>query len=115
MKIVTAIIQPDALHRVREALIAADITRITVTRVTGHGQMNDKAQELYRGQAVHPDLISKVRMDIACNDNFVEPAIQAILASARHSDGEVGDGKIFVTPCDECIRIRTGERGGTAI
>ena len=113
MKLVTAIIQPDMLPMVRMALIDAEITRITVSRCAGHGRQDDI--NLYRGQEVTPDLIPKVRIDIACNDEYVEIAINAILESARHNGGTVGDGKIFVTHLEECIRIRTGERGGTAI
>ena len=112
MKLVTAIIQPDKLDEVRQALIAAEITRITVSRCTGHGR-GTTTEELYRGQAVIPDLIPKVRLDIACNDEFVDAAVTAILRSAKR--GEVGDGKIFITHLEDCIRIRTEERGGTAI
>ncbi len=117
MKLITAIIQPDKLDDVREALIKAEITRITVSRCTGHGQAQGgmAAEELYRGQQVMPNLLPKVRLDIACNDAFVEIAIGAILQAARHGQGEIGDGKIFVTPLEECIRIRTGQRGGQAI
>lgn len=111
MKLVTAIIQPDRLDEVREALIAAEITRITVSRCTGHGRAEDS--ELYRGQKVIPNLITKVRLEIAVNDAFLDVTIDAILGSAR--TGKIGDGKIFVTELLECIRIRTGERGGTAI
>ena len=114
MKMVTAIIQPDILDTVREALISHEITRITVTRVSGRGQEPTEG-DLYRGQEVPLDLIPKIRLDIACNDEFVEPIVEAILIGARHGDGEVGDGKIFVMPLEECIRIRTGERGGLAI
>ncbi|NLP11164.1 P-II family nitrogen regulator [bacterium] len=114
MKLVTAIIQPDKLDDVREALIAAEITRITVSRVSGHGRSVD--QDLYRGQTVVPNLLPKVRLDIACNDAFVEITVAAILQAARHPNGgRIGDGKIFITPLEECIRIRTGERGGDAI
>jgi len=119
MKLITAIIQPDKLDEVREALIRAEITRISVSRCTGHGRQQDEQkvqdEEIYRGQVVMPNLRNKVRLDIACNDAFVEIAIQAILSSARHGNGEIGDGKIFITPLEECIRIRTGERGGQAI
>ncbi len=115
MKLVTAIIQPDKLDAVREALIAAEITRITVTRCTGHGRHQPQT-ELYRGQAFAPNLLPKVRLDIACNDPFVPIAVDAILSSARHGEGgAIGDGKIFITPLEECIRISTGERGGEAI
>ena len=71
--------------------------------------------DLYRGQEVAPALISKVRIDIACNDEFVKPAVDAILKGAKHDKGELGDGKIFVTALEECIRIRTEERGSEAI
>ncbi|HWB53937.1 MAG TPA: P-II family nitrogen regulator [Tepidisphaeraceae bacterium] len=117
MKLITAIIQPDKLDEVREALIKAEITRITVSRVTGHGrhQRKDQGEDMFRGQLVVPDLIPKIRLDIACNDRFVEIAVKAILEGARHGEGTIGDGKIFITPLEDCIRIRTGERGGTAI
>jgi nitrogen regulatory protein P-II 1 len=113
MKLIIAIIQPDKLDEVHQALINAEIFRITVSRVTGHGQQED--QELYRGEEVKPDLIPKVRLEIAVNEAFVEPTVNAILGSAKHGDGTIGDGKIFITPLEEVIRIRTGERGGTAI
>ncbi len=117
MKLITAIIQPDKLDDVREALIAAEITRITVSRCTGHGRAQGgvDTEELYRGQTVMPNLLPKVRLDIACNEAFVEITIAAILKAAKHGGGEVGDGKIFITPLEECIRIRTEERGGQAI
>lgn len=114
MKLITAIIQEDKLDEVREALTAAEIGRITVTRVDGHGRQ--EGTEIYRGQVVIPNLIPKVEVKVGVNDDFVDVAIDAILAAARHGDdGKVGDGKIFVTPLEECIRIRTGERGGEAI
>ncbi|XAM00284.1 P-II family nitrogen regulator [Phycisphaeraceae bacterium D3-23] len=113
MKHIIAIIPPDRLDAVHQSLIDAEIFRITVTRVTGHGQQEDR--DFYRGQEVTPDLIPKVRLDIAVNDAFVEPTVQAILTGARRNGGEVGDGKIMVLPLEECIRIRTGERGGSAI
>lgn len=114
MKLVTAIIQPAKLEAVRQSLIDAEISRLTVSRCTGHGQENQET-DLYRGQAVVPDLLAKVRLDVACNDDFVEVAVDAIIRAARSGSGEIGDGKIFITPLDECIRIRTGERGTTAI
>ncbi len=111
MKLITAIIQEAKLDEVREALMAADITRITVSRVDGHGRQ--KEVEYYRGQVVKPDLIPKIEIKTACNDAFVETAIDAILSSAK--SGSIGDGKIFITNLEECIRIGTGERGGDAI
>jgi len=113
MKLITAIIQPDKLDEVREALINAEITRITVSRVTGHGRQVE--EELYRGQAFAPNLIPKVRLDIACNDGFVKITCDAIINAVKQNGGKIGDGKIFITPLEECIRIRTGERGEDAI
>jgi nitrogen regulatory protein P-II 1 len=114
MKLITAIIREVSLDRVREALIKAEITRITVSRVSGHGQQ--RIEEMYRGQRIVPDLIPKVKIEIGVNDAFVDITVDAILKSARtNGAGTVGDGKIFITPLEECIRIRTGERGGTAI
>ena len=113
MKMITAIIPSDKLDQVREALIAGEIGRITVSRVTGHGRQED--EDLYRGRKVAPNLIPKVRLEIGVNDDFVKVAVETIIAAARHGDGEIGDGKIFITPLEECIRIRTGERGEKAI
>lgn len=103
------------LDKVREALINAEITRITVSRVSGHGQQ--RIEEMYRGQRIIPDLIPKIKIEIAVNDSFVDITVDAILRSAKTNgtEGVVGDGKIFITPLEECIRIRTGERGGSAI
>jgi nitrogen regulatory protein P-II 1 len=112
MKLITAIIRQESLDIVREALIEADITRITVSRCTGHGRAQGEGA-LYRGQEVTPALIPKVRLDIAVNEEFVEPAVKAITNAAR--TGQIGDGKIIVTPIDEIYRIRTGESGGEAI
>lgn len=113
MKLITAIIQPNKLGAVREALIQADISRITVSRCTGHGRAAEI--DIYRGQKIEPPLISKVRIDIACNDKFVKIAVDTILKVAKHGDGRVGDGKVFVTNLEECYRIRTDEEGETAI
>jgi nitrogen regulatory protein P-II 1 len=113
MKLITAIIREVQLDKVREALIEAEIKRITVSRVSGHGQQ--RIEEMYRGQIIIPDLIPKIRIEIGVNDEFVDITVNAILKSAKTNGGNVGDGKIFITPLEECIRIRTGERGGTAI
>ena len=114
MKLITAIIQPDKLDAVREALIKKEIYRITVSHCAGRGRAEEI--DIFRGQEVVPELITKVRIDIACNDEFVEPAVDAILESATHGEkGKIGDGKIFITPLEECIRIRTKERGEKAI
>jgi len=115
MKLISAIIREVQLDKVREALIAAEITRITVSRVSGHGQQ--RIEEMYRGQRIVPDLIPKIKIDIAVNEAFVDITVDTILKSARTDgeEGHVGDGKIFITPLEECIRIRTGERGSSAI
>ena len=112
MKQITAIIQTDKLDEVREALMAAEITRITVSRCAGHGQ--DPGDPLiYRGVETKPNLIPKIRIDIWVNDEFVDITIDAITGSAR--SGTIGDGKIVVLPIERVIRIRTGETGGEAI
>ena len=114
MKLITAIIRENKLDQVREALIEAEISRITVSRVAGHGQQVQ--EEIYRGQKMIPSLTPKVRLEIAVNDEFVEVTCDAILKTAKsEGGGAIGDGKIFITPLEECIRIRTGERGGSAI
>ncbi len=116
MKLITAVIREYQLDQVRESLIQAGITRITVTRVSGHG--NQVSKEVYRGKEVVPNLTPKMRLEIAVNEEFVETTIDAIINAAKsHNghEGEIGDGKIFVTPLEQCIRIRTGERGSSAI
>jgi nitrogen regulatory protein P-II 1 len=114
MKLITAIIRESKLDAVREALIDAEITRITVVRVSGHGQQIN--EEIYRGKKVIPNLIPKVKMEIAVNDEFVDITVNTIIKTARtNGAGAIGDGKIFITDLLECIRIRTGEKGGKAI
>lgn len=118
MKLITAIIRETQLDAVREALIEANITRITVSRVSGHGQQ--QSVEIYRGQKVVPNLIPKTRLEIAVNNTYVDRTIDTIIKAARSTigdigDGTLGDGKIFVTALEECIRIRTNERGTDAI
>ena len=114
MKLIIAIIQPEKLDEVRQALVDRDISRVTVSRVTGHGQQQDI--DLYRGQEITPDLLPKTRIEVAVNDAFVEPAIDAIIQAARDSDSvKIGDGKIFVSDIEQAIRIRTGETGDEAV
>lgn len=112
MKIVTAIIQPHKLPDVKEALFDADIRKMTVSNVIGSGQQGGYT-ETYRGNIVEVNLLKKVRIEIAVNDEFVEPTIEAIIKGAK--TGTIGDGKIFVTELQQCIRIRTGEEGSEAI
>jgi nitrogen regulatory protein P-II 1 len=114
MKWITAIIRGERLDEVREALIAAEIQRITVSRCSGHGRALESG--LYRGQEVVPNLNPRIRLDIAVNDEFLEITIETIKKAARSgTQGEVGDGKIFVTELLECIRISSGQSGGEAI
>lgn len=118
MKLLVAIIRSNKLDQVRESLNDAGIERITVSRVSGHGR--HVKEEIYRGKIVVPGLTPKMRIEIAVNEEFVEPTIEAILKSARSSSDEetagiIGDGKIFILPLEECVRIRTGERGHDAI
>ena len=114
MKLITAIIRETKLDQVREALIEAEITRITVSRVSGHGQQ--MVEDIIRGQKVVPNLVPKIRLEIAVNSEFVDITVDTIIKAARtNSNGVVGDGKIFITALEECIRIRTNERGNKAI
>ena len=112
MKLVIAIIQPHRLEEVKEELYKAEVNLITVSEVLGHGRQKGVA-EVYRGFKETGNLLRKVRLEIAVNESFVEPTIGAIMKGAR--TGELGDGKIFVLPLEECYRIRTGETGGEAI
>ena len=114
MKLITAIIQEDKLDDVREALINAEIERITVSRVSGHGRQQEIT--VLRGKKVVPNLIPKIQVAIACNDQYENVIVETILRTARHGkDGKIGDGKIFIEDLKDCIRIRTGERGSAAI
>ena len=114
MKLITAIIRENQLDKVRQALIEAEITRITVSRVSGHGRQ--EGEEIYRGKRIIPNLIPKIRLEIAVNDAFVDITCSTIIKAAKSKQGgRIGDGKIFITPLEECIRIRTEERGGIAI
>ena len=114
MKLITAIIRENKLDEVREALIKAEITRITVSRVSGHGQQI--REEIYRTQSSTANLTPKIRLEIAVNQDFVDITVDTIIKAARTNEkGELGDGKIFITPLEECIRIRTGDRGSEAI
>ena len=115
MKLIIAIIQPSRLEAVKEALTEVEVFRLTVVDCQGFGRQRGQT-EVYRGHEYKVNLLRKVQLQIAVNDNFVEPTIQAIIKGGRTGEkGEIGDGKIFVLPLEECVRIRTGERGGDAI
>jgi nitrogen regulatory protein P-II 2 len=112
MKLVTAIIKPFKLDDVRAALSEIGVQGITVTEVKGFGRQKGHT-ELYRGAEYVVDFLPKVKLEIAVGDDQVEPAIDAIVKSAN--TGKIGDGKIFVSPMEQVIRIRTGETGEDAI
>ncbi|MAV37838.1 MAG: transcriptional regulator [Planctomycetaceae bacterium] len=115
MKLIVAIIQPTKLEAVKEALTEVEVVRLTVMDCQGFGRQKGQT-EVYRGNEVTINLRRKVQLQIAVNEEFVEPTIAAILKGGRTGEtGEIGDGKIFVLPLEDCVRIRTGERGSEAI
>ena len=112
MKLVIAYIQPERLPQVKQALFQANIFKLSVTNALGCGQQKGFTEH-YRGAETEVNLLKKVRLEIAVNEEFVEQTIDAVIEGAR--TGTIGDGKIFVVDLVECIRIRTGERGMDAI
>jgi nitrogen regulatory protein P-II 1 len=112
MKLIIAYIQPHVLNEVKQELYKAEIYKMSVTNAMGCGQQKGYTEQ-YRGVEMEVNLLKKVRLEVAVNDNFVKATIDAIIKGAR--SGEIGDGKIFITPIEECIRIRTGETGTVAI
>jgi nitrogen regulatory protein P-II 2 len=115
MKYIIAIVQPSRLEAVKEALSKVEVFRLTVSDVQGLGRQKGHT-EIYRGHEYQVNLIRKVKLEIAVNEEFVEPTIAAIIRGARTGEeGKIGDGKIFVLPLEDVVRIRTGERGGEAI
>ena len=112
MKLITAYIQPHKLNDVKRALYQAEVHKMSVTNALGCGAQKGY-HESYRGVPFEVNLLKKVRLEIAVNEDFVDKTVDAIIDGAR--TGQIGDGKIFVTDLPECIRIRTGERGNEAI
>ena len=112
MKIITAIIKPFKLDDVREALSEIGVQGITVTEVKGFGRQKGHT-ELYRGAEYVVDFLPKVKLEVAVDDNLMEPTIEAITSAAN--TGKIGDGKIFVYPLEQAVRIRTGETGADAL
>ena len=112
MKLVIAYIQPEKLIDVKQALYKKEVFKMSVTNALGCGQQRGYS-ETYRGVEIEVNLLKKVRLEIAVNDNYAEPTVEAIIEGAR--TGNIGDGKIFVIDLPDCIRIRTGERSGAAI
>ena len=115
MKLIIAIIQPNKLEAVKEALTEVEVYRLTVMDCQGFGRQKGQVG-MYRGHQFSVNLLRKVQLQIAVNEEFVQPTVDAILRGGRSGEkGEIGDGKIFILPMDDCIRIRTGERGSEAI
>jgi nitrogen regulatory protein P-II 2 len=112
MKLIIAMIQPHKLPDVKQALFKAEVHKMTVTNALGCGQQKGFT-ETYRGVITEVNLLKKVRLEIAVNEDFVQPTIDAIIKGVR--SGRIGDGKIFVLDLPRCIRIRTGEEGNKAI
>ncbi len=112
MKLIVAMIQPHKLTDVKQALFDADVHKMTVSNAVGAGEQKGYT-EAYRGVIHTINLLKKVKIEIAINDDFVEPTIEAIVKGAR--TGNIGDGKIFVLDMLDSVRIRTGERGAEAI
>lgn len=112
MKLIVAYIQPERLNAVKQSLYDKEVFKMSVTNALGCGQQKGY-HESYRGVDIEVNLLKKLRLEVAVNDEFAEPTIDAIIAGAR--TGKIGDGKIFVIDLGDCIRIRTGERGKEAI
>ncbi len=112
MKLIVAYIQPERLNAVKQSLYEKEIYRLSVMNALGCGQQKGY-HETYRGSDIEVNLLKKIRLEVAVNDEFVESTAEAIIKGAR--TGKIGDGKIFVLDLPECIRIRTGERGKEAI
>ncbi len=112
MKLVIAYIQPEKAGEVKEALAAVGIGKLSISNALGCGRQGGYV-ETYRGVRDEINLLKKVRVEIGVNDSFVDTAVKAIIKGAR--TGNIGDGKIFVVPLEDCIRIRTGEQGSDAI
>lgn len=112
MMLVTAILKPFALSEVREGLERLDISGMTVSEVSGYGRQRGHT-EVYRGADYHVDFVPKVRVEVVVDDAAVERVIDAVASAAR--SGKIGDGKVWVSPVDTMVRVRTGERGADAL
>ena len=112
MKLIIAYIQPEKLNDVKQELYKNEILKLSVTNALGCGQQGGY-HETYRGVDIEVNLLKKIRLEVAVNDDFVDQTIDAIVTAAR--TGKIGDGKIFVIELAKCIRIRTGESGSEAV
>ena len=115
MKYIVAIVQPSRLEAVKEALSTIEVFRLTVTEAQGIGRQHGHT-EVYRGHEYHINFVHKVKLEIAVDDRYVEPTVEAISNAARTgAEGKIGDGKIFILPLEDVVRIRTRERGVEAL
>jgi nitrogen regulatory protein P-II 1 len=115
VKLVVAVIQPTKLDALRDALVKIEVTRMTVCDAQGYGRQRGRT-EMYRGHEYKTNLLRKVALEILVNDDFLERTIETIVNVARTGpEGSIGDGKIFVMPCDEVIRVSDGLRGQEAV
>jgi nitrogen regulatory protein P-II 1 len=112
MKLLTAIVKPFALDDIREALQTLDILGMTVSEARGYGRQKGHT-EVYRGAEYQVDFVNKVRLEVLLDDDQVDSAIDAVVGAAR--TGKIGDGKVWVTPVETVVRVRTGERGSDAV
>jgi nitrogen regulatory protein P-II 2 len=112
MKLIVAYVRPEQLNDVKQELYKAEVFKMSVTNALGCGQQKGY-HESYRGVDTEVNLLHKVRLEIAVNEDFIRPTVEAIMRAAK--TGQIGDGKIFVLELPECIRIRTGETGSVAI
>ena len=112
MKLIIAYVQPEQLNEVKQSLYEKEVYKMSVTNAMGCGQQKGY-HETYRGADIEVNLLKKVRIEIAVNDDYVDTVVEAVIAGAR--TGNIGDGKIFVLDLPECIRIRTGEKGPEAV
>ena len=112
MRLIVAFIQPERLNDVKQSLYANEVYKMSITNALGCGEQRGY-HETYRGVDTEVNLLKKVRIEIAVNEEFVQPTIDAIVNGAR--TGKIGDGKIFILPLERCVRIRTGEEGNDAV
>ncbi|MFH0861053.1 MAG: P-II family nitrogen regulator [Candidatus Altiarchaeota archaeon] len=112
MKFIIAYVKPERFKEVKRELYKAEVFRMSVSRSRGCGEQGGFT-EILRGTKYEVNLLPKIRIELAVNDDFVEPTVKAIMKGAK--TGDIGDGKIFILPLEECIRIRTGEKGADAV
>jgi nitrogen regulatory protein P-II 2 len=114
MNYIVAVVQPQKLESVRQALLAAGVHGITVSDVQGYGRQKGHT-EVYRGHEYTVNFVRKVKIEVACDKSVVEKVVAAIATGAKTGEGKIGDGKIFVMELNDAVRIRTGERGAEAL